>query len=276
MSSRCRVYDLSLRLPPGADARSQPAKSEAESQDGQDRLVLEHLGLARKLANRYAGRGEPLEELTQVAMLGLVQAAQRFDPDRGTSFSSFAVPTILGEIRRYFRDQCWAVRVPRPVHDLYLEIQRAQDHLTTELQRAPTVRELARKLRATEEQIIEAQEGGMAYTAMSLDAPERSNDADGWTLGDKVGGDDDRLELLEDRETVRDLLRQVPDRERTILVRCFYGNRTQAEIAKELGISQMHVSRLLANTLAKLRRAALDPDGAQITWPARRPNRRAV
>lgn len=260
MSSQCQVYEFPRR-PPSSD-----------DPNDRDRLVLDHLGLAQKLASRYAGRGEPLEELTQVAMLGLVQAARRFDCERGTRFSSFAVPTILGEIRRYFRDQCWAVRVPRPVHDLYLEIQRAQDHLTIELQRAPTVRELARRLNATEERIIEAQEGGQAYAAMSLDAPERSSESDGWALGDTVGGYDTQLEVLEDREAVRTLLGQVPERERTILVRYFYGNRTQAEIAKELGISQMHVSRLLANTLAKLRRAALEP-GVEITWPTRRPRR---
>jgi RNA polymerase sigma-B factor len=242
-----------------------------------EQLVQEHLELARKLAYRYAGRGEPVEELVQVAMLGLVQAARRYDPERGNGFVPFAVPTILGEIRRYFRDQCWAVRIPRPLHDLYRQLQPAREELSAKLNRAPTPRELADHLDVSQHEILEALECGTAYSAISLDAPESDSDDGGRTIGETVGADDDRIDLIEQREAVRKALAQLPARERRILVLRFYGERTQAEIADELGISQMHVSRLLTSTLKLIRAAVLQDDAEPIRWPApRRHNTRAA
>ncbi len=233
-------------------------------------LVVEHLDLARRLAHRYAGRGEPLEELVQVARLGLVQAAHRFDPERG-SFASFAVPTILGELRRHFRDRCWAVQVPRPVRDLYAAVQQANEQLTRSSGRPPTVGELADELDVTREEILEAQESRQAYRALSLDRPVTSvgEDDDGPTLGESIGTVDDDFGFVDDRESVRALLPQVPARERRILYLRFYCDRTQSQIAEELGMSQMHVSRLLSQTLTKLR-DAVEGDSNVIEWPPTR------
>ena len=244
--------------------------------DGASKLVLDHLGLARKLAFRYAGRGEPLDELTQVAMVGLVQAANRFDPERGPSFVSFAVPTILGEIRRHFRDHCWAVHVPRPLHDLYYAVLQANDRLSGTLKRAPSVRELAEELEVSEAEIVEAQESGHAYAALSLDGPASGGDDDESSpLGELLGTEDGGLTHVENREAVRRILAQVPPRERRILLLWFFGERTQAQIAEELGMSQMHVSRLLAMTLLKVRTAILDDQAAPIEWPTPRPRQKA-
>ncbi|HEY6739480.1 MAG TPA: SigB/SigF/SigG family RNA polymerase sigma factor [Actinopolymorphaceae bacterium] len=239
-------------------------------------LVLQHLDLARKLAARYSGRGQPLDELTQVAMLGLVQAANRFDPERGTNFVSYAIPTILGELRRYFRDQCWAVRIPRPLHDLYHASTAAQERLSAQLGRSPTAREVAADLDVPEEDVLHALESGSAYSALSLDAPAPNADdnADNARpLAESIGDDDETLDRIEQREAVRQILATVPHRERRILVLWFFGNRTQTQIAEELGISQMHVSRLLASTLARIRTAVLDPGGEPIHWPTPRQRR---
>jgi RNA polymerase sigma-B factor len=254
-------------------SESTPPAQPAASVDVTD-LILEHRALAQKLASRYAGRGEPLEELIQVAMVGLVQAATRFDPDRGTSFSSYAVPTILGELRRYFRDHCWAMHIPRPLHDLYQEVLHATERLTGTLGRPPTVKELARDLEVGEDAIIEAQEAGNAYTVRSLDAPTSADsDSDARTPAELLGSDDINLEHVEQREAVRRTLSQVPARERRILLLSFFGERTQAEIATELGMSQMHVSRLLAMTLEKVRTAVMNDDAAPIEWPTPRRRR---
>ncbi|GAB3430650.1 sigma-70 family RNA polymerase sigma factor [Flindersiella endophytica] len=239
-----------------------------------EELIEQHIGLARKLAYRYAGRGEPAEELVQVAMLGLVLAARRYDPERGNGFTSFAIPTILGELRRYFRDQCWAVRIPRAMHDLYRRIGPAREKLQARLSRAPTPRELAAELDVAEDDVLHALECSSAYSAISLDAPDQSSDDGGRTIADTVGEDDSRMDLVEQRESVRDALAHLPARERRILVLRYYGERTQAEIAEELGISQMHVSRLLSTTLERIRRA-IDSDSAEpIQWPS--PRNRAV
>jgi RNA polymerase sigma-B factor len=254
-------------------SESTPPAQPAASVDVTD-LILEHRALAQKLASRYAGRGEPLEELIQVAMVGLVQAATRFDPDRGTSFSSYAVPTILGELRRYFRDHCWAMHIPRPLHDLYQEVLHATERLTGTLGRPPTVKELAKDLEVGEDAIIEAQEAGNAYTVRSLDAPTSADsDSDARTPAELLGSDDINLEHVEQREAVRRTLSQVPARERRILLLSFFGERTQAEIATELGMSQMHVSRLLAMTLEKVRTAVMNDDAAPIEWPTPRRRR---
>jgi RNA polymerase sigma-B factor len=236
-------------------------------------LIEEHMELARRLAYRYARRGEPVEELVQVAMLGLVQAAKRYDPELGNGFVPFAIPTILGEIRRHFRDRCWAVRIPRPLHDLHRRMLPARERLSARLSRSPTPRELADELGVTQEEILEVLECATAYNAVSLDAPAPSaDDDDGRTLGDMVGLDDNQVEFVERREAVRNALAQLPARERRLLALRYYGERTQEEIAEELGISQMHVSRLLTSTLALLRSAVLDDEAEPIHWPVPRSN----
>ena len=264
-----------ITLPTTVDnPQASPSTARTELSPDVTSLILEHRALAQKLASRYAGRGEPLEELTQVAMVGLVQAARRFDPDRGTSFTSYAVPTILGELRRHFRDHCWAMHVPRPLHDLYQDVLHATERLTGSLGRPPTVKELAADLEVGQDAIIEAQEAGNAYTVRSLDAPTSSDgDNDARTPAELLGSDDIRLDQVEQREAVRRTLGQVPARERRILLLSFFGERTQAEIAAELGMSQMHVSRLLSMTLSKVRTAVMNDDATPIEWPAPRRRR---
>lgn len=240
------------------------------AQPATNELVEQHVTLARRIASRYAGRGEPLEDLVQVAMIGLVNAAHRYDPERGTDFPRYAVPTILGELRRHFRDSCWAVRVPRGLQELTLRVQAAGDALTRELGRSPTVAEVADRLEVTEDEVLEALEAGSAYSATSLDAPVLRDDPDGPTLAERLGGEETAIDDIEAREAARQVLAQLPERERRLLTLRFFGNRTQREIAEELHISQMHVSRLLARTLTRLRDHLVE--GAQLPpdWENRR------
>jgi RNA polymerase sigma-B factor len=212
------------------------------------------LPFAGRMARRYRGRGEIFEDLEQVARLGLVKAIDRYDPQRG-SFTAYAVITISGEIKRHFRDRTWGVHVPRRVQDLSLEVGHAAMVLTTELSRRPTPAELAAHLRLPESAVLEALESSAGYSPASLNAPAG---VDGSAeFGDLLGGADPELEAVDDKITVAGLLVRLPTRERQMLAMRFYGNRTQAEIAMELGISQMHVSRLLSRALGWLREAML-------------------
>jgi len=213
------------------------------------------LPFAGRLARRYRDRGEPLEDLEQVARLGLLKAVDRYDPDRG-SFTAYAVITISGEIKRHFRDRTWGVHVPRRVQDLSLEVGHASMVLTSMLSRTPTPAELAERLKVTEEAVLEALESAAGYSPASLNAPVHGNDGPA-EFGDLLGGADADLEMVDDKVTVAGLLLRLPPRERQMLAMRFYGNRTQAEIAAELGISQMHVSRLLSRALGWLREAML-------------------
>jgi RNA polymerase sigma-B factor len=224
-----------------------------------DELVQGHLPLVEYLARRFAGRGEPLDDLVQVATIGLIKAVDRFDPERGVEFSTYATPTIAGEIKRHFRDKGWAVRVPRRLQELKLSLTRASSDLTQTLGRAPTVAELAAQLNLTEEEILEGLESAHAYSTVSLDAPD-SDDDDGPAVADSLGMVDDALEGVEYRESLKPLLEALPPREKRILVLRFFSGMTQSQIASELGISQMHVSRLLARTLAQLREGLLAED----------------
>jgi RNA polymerase sigma-B factor len=219
-----------------------------------DELTRYCLPFAGRLARRYRGRGEPLEDLEQVARLGLVKAIDRYDPARG-SFTAYAVITISGEIKRHFRDKTWGVHVPRRVQDLCLEVGHASVVLTTELSRAPTVAELAGHLQVSEASVLEALESSAGYSPASLNAPAGGEGSA--EFGDMLGGADAELESVDDKLTVAELLLRLPARERRMLAMRFYGNRTQAEIAAELGISQMHVSRLLSRALGWLREAML-------------------
>lgn len=215
-----------------------------------DQLIADHLPLVRAVAFRFADRGEALDDLIQVGSLGLVKAVDRYDPEHGAAFSSFAVPTILGEIKRYFRDHTWAVRVPRRLQELRGRISRATPELQQRLGRSPTVAELAAELEVTGDEVLEALEAADAYQALPLDAPAGQ---DGLTTAERVGDFDLGIQRIEDREALRPLLAALPAREREILRLRFVENATQSQIAEQIGVSQMHVSRLLAGTLAQLR-----------------------
>ncbi|HEX7745109.1 MAG TPA: SigB/SigF/SigG family RNA polymerase sigma factor [Micromonosporaceae bacterium] len=232
-------------------------------QEARDDLVRFALPFAGRLARRYRGRGEPLEDLEQVARLGLVNAVDRYDPERG-SFTAYAAITIVGEIKRHFRDRTWGVHVPRRLRDLILEVGQATAALTSELSRAPSVAELADRLETPEEEILAALESAAGYSPASLNAPVGGESAA--EFGDLVGESDTDLESVDDRVTVSGLLGRLPWRERRILAMRFYGNQTQAEIAARFGISQMHVSRLLSRALNWLREAMLADSPA--TWQA--------
>ena len=204
------------------------------------------------LARRFRNRGEWLDDLTQVATIGLIKSIDRFDLERGVEFSTYATPTIVGEIKRHFRDKGWAVRVPRRLQELKLSLTKAIGDLAQREGRAPTVSELAAHLQMSEEEVLEGLESANAYSTVSLDAPD-SGDEDAPAVADSLGMVDDALEGVEYRESLKPLLEQLPPREKKILLLRFFGNMTQSQIAAELGISQMHVSRLLARTLTQLR-----------------------
>lgn len=223
-----------------------------------DELISEHLGLAIALARRFAGRGEATDDLEQIATLGLLKAVERFEPERGLAFSTFATPTISGEIKRHFRDRSWSVRVPRGLQELGLRLTATVADLTNELGRSPTVAEIAVRIEVEPEAILEAMEANRAFATQSLDAQLPGDDR---TLGDTIGGDEPGLDQIEHEMVVSDLLATLPEREQRILRLRFFDGLTQTEIAAKVGISQMHVSRLLSRSLDALRRG-LDPDSA--------------
>ena len=220
-----------------------------------DALIERALPLAHQVARRYQRSSEPLEDIVQVARLGLVKAVERFDPDRGVAFSTYAVPTMLGEIKRYFRDTGWAVHMPRSLQERVFTVERAEKTLHGRLGRAPSVEELAEHAQLTVEEVLEAMEAATAYDARSLDAPAPSDD-EAPSYGDTLGREDPHFELVEDRGAVRSALRILPLRERRILHMRFVEDMTQAEIARHVGVSQMQVSRLLRRSLAQLREVA--------------------
>jgi RNA polymerase sigma-B factor len=213
-------------------------------------LIEAHLGLVEYLARRFAGRGEPLDDLVQVATIGLVKAVDRFDPGREVEFSTYATPTIVGELKRHFRDKGWAVRIPRRLQELNLRLGQIVGDLSQRTGRSPTVGEIAGAAGTTEEEVLEAMDSAHAYNLVSLDAPTGD---EGLSLHEQLGVDDETIDLLEYRASLAPLLEQLPSRERTMLYLRFFKGLTQSEIADRLGISQMHVSRLLARTLAQLR-----------------------
>ncbi|WP_167176893.1 SigB/SigF/SigG family RNA polymerase sigma factor [Saccharomonospora amisosensis] len=217
-----------------------------------DQLVTGHLPLAEHIAQRFSGRGVAKEDLVQVARVGLINAVDRFDPRRGSDFLSFAVPTVMGEVRRHFRDTGWVIRVPRRLKELHLSINNASTHLSQRLGRAPTPSEIATHLGLSPDEVYEGLEAGNAYHSMSLDEV-LSADTENLALGDTLGEEDAALAGVENHETLQPLVKDLPERERTILALRFVHNMTQTQIAERIGISQMHVSRLLARTLKKLR-----------------------
>src|SRR4051795_1531600 len=223
-----------------------------------DEIVASQVGLAEYLARRFKNRGEPIEDLIQVALLGLLKAVERFDPSRGLEFSTFATPTIVGELKRHFRDKGWAVRVPRRVQELHLRMGTVVSSLSQDLGRSPTIGEIAERAGASEEEVLEAMEAGRAYRFASLDAPGAAGDDENQSLASQLGEDDPLLAGIEHRVALSPLIAELPRREQLILHLRFFEGLTQSEIASRLGISQMHVSRLLARSLAKLRGSADD------------------
>jgi RNA polymerase sigma-B factor len=217
-----------------------------------DGLVALHLPLVEHCARRFRNRGEPFEDLVQVGTIGLIKSIDRFDLDRGVEFSTYATPTIIGEIKRYFRDKGWAIRVPRRLQELRLQISATTAELTQVLGRSPTPRELAEAIGCSVEEIVEGIESGNAYSTLSLDASD-DGDEGGVSMLDLMGLDDEELEQVEIRESIKPLLEALPAREKRILLLRFFKNKTQSEIADEIGVSQMHVSRLLSRTLDQLR-----------------------
>ncbi|MDT7589513.1 MAG: polymerase sigma-B factor [Pseudonocardiales bacterium] len=224
-----------------------------------DRLITGYLPVAQHLARRFVHRGVPLEDLVQVATLGLINAVDRFDPAFGREFLAYAIPTIQGELRRYFRDHSWSMRVPRRLKDLHVSINRVTEELAQGLGRAPRPSEIASRLGISLDEVLEGLEATASYASQSLDEVLTEGE-DKATLANLLGTNDTGLELVEVHHTLGPLLETLPARERTILVLRFFENMTQSKIAAQLGISQMHVSRLLTQTLATLRERVLDPE----------------
>jgi len=220
--------------------------------DAREALVARFLPLARKLARRYAGAREPFDDLMQVASLGLVKAVDRFDPGRGLAFSSFAVPTILGDLGRYFRDSGWSAHVPRGAQELALRVQQAQERLTTSTGRSPSVNELAELLELSIEEVVEALEAAAAHHASSLDVSVDDADGESRSLADGFGAQDHRFALVDATATIGAAARRLSEREREVLALRFFDDRTQTEIAQQIGVSQMQMSRILRRALGRL------------------------
>jgi RNA polymerase sigma-B factor len=251
-----------LRAYPAERARTRKdrallVRAHAGDRQAREQLVERYLPLARQLARRYHHGREPLDDLVQVASLGLLKAIDRFDPSRETALSSFAVPTILGELKRHFRDKGWSVRVPRDLQELAVRLEPTSEALTRELGRTPTPNELAERLGVALEQMLEAREAAGAYRAVSLDRPRDDDDEGG--IAPALGVEDPGFGEAEDAVTVQRLLWVLSDREREVLRLRFAEDLTQAEIGSRIGVSQMHVSRLIRQAIGRLREAAEQP-----------------
>jgi RNA polymerase sigma-B factor len=268
---------MSAERPHPIDPSQQPPVPMDEALAGEDELLREYartrdeaareevvrrfLPFARSLAMRYSGGVEPTEDLVQVASLGLVAALQRFDPERGVPFAAFAGPTILGELRRHFRDRVWTLRVPRGLQERIRDVETAIAKLSHELERSPTVAELAELLDITEADVLESFEATVARRTVSLDQPAPATDSgDQAPISERIGGDDPGYELVEDREAIEASAGVLDETEREILRLRFEEDMTQSKIAEQVGYSQMHVSRILRRALGKLRQAASEPD----------------
>lgn len=229
--------------------------------DAREKLVMSHLNLVRFIANKFKNRGEPIDDLIQVGYLGLLKAIDRFDPSRGLEFTTFATPTIMGEIKRHFRDKGWSVRVPRRLQELSAKVNQATDTLTSQLQRSPTIAEIADYLDATVDEVLEAMESSSAYSSVSLEAPSGADDDDTPSVIDRYATEDSDLAFTDDRIIIEEALASFSPRERDVIEMRFLKGMTQIEIAEKLGISQVQVSRLLRRTLKKIQ-DKIDPEGA--------------
>lgn len=251
---------MSVQVGSRQDLREKFARfARSRDDDLRSLLVEAHLGLAEHLARRFTHRGEPYDDLVQVASLGLIKAVDRFDPDRGVEFTTYATKTILGELKRHFRDKGWAVRAPRRVQELYLHLGQAIAQMSQELGRSPTIKELARETSASEDDVIEALEAGQAYRSASLDSAGPDEEA----LVDRLGAEDERFRDAEWRAVLEPHLERLSVRDREILRLRFVDGLTQSEIATRIGISQMHVSRLLSRSLTALREACGEDPAAE-------------
>lgn len=239
----------------GQDAATLLARySRTRDPELRERLVNLHENLVRYLANKFASRGEPLDDLIQVGMIGLLNAIERFEPDRGLKFATYATPTIVGEIKRYFRDKAWSVSVPRRLKELSQSAERARQGLAAQTGRAPSIAEVAAKIGATEEETLEALELGTAYTTVSLDAPVSSpTDNADVSWAECLGANDGAIAALTAHADLRAAIDHLDERERAIVIGCFFNELSQAEVAKRLNISQMHVSRLQKRAIEHLR-----------------------
>ena len=233
-----------------------------QCQRDRDAIIQRCLPLADHIARRFRNRGEPLEDLVQVARVGLLNAVNRFNVDNGNEFIAFAVPTMMGEVRRHFRDHGWSVKVPRRLKELNMQLKNAREELSHQLGRAPTASEIAERLGIDRDAVVEAEIASRAYSTLSSDAPTGGNDDDddGRSVTNTIGGIDANLDKVLDVATVRPLLAALPEREQNVLRLRFFENMTQTQIAGRLGISQMHVSRLLARSLAALREQNRAPE----------------
>jgi RNA polymerase sigma-B factor len=216
-----------------------------------EKLVEAHLGIAHHLAGRFSNRGESHDDLVQVATIGLIKAIDRFDIEREVEFTTYATPTIVGELKRHFRDKGWSVRAPRRIQELYLELGAAAEELAQELGHPPNVPQLAARTSSSEEDVLEALEAGQAYRATSIDAPDHQYG----TIASRLGGIDTGFENADDRQVLVAALETLPERERHILKLRFIEGMTQSQIAEQIGVSQMHVSRLLSASIAHLRKS---------------------
>lgn len=228
--------------------------------DAREKLVMSHLNLVRFIANKFKNRGEPIDDLIQVGYLGLLKAIDRFDPSRGLEFTTFATPTIMGEIKRHFRDKGWSVRVPRRLQELSAKVNQATDTLTSQLQRSPTIAEIVDYLDATVDEVLEAMESSSAYSSVSLEAPSGADDDDTPSVIDRYATEDSDLAFTDDRIIIEEALASFSPRERDVIEMRFLKGMTQIEIAEKLGISQVQVSRLLRRTLKKIQ-DKIDPEG---------------
>ncbi|QWT17089.1 SigB/SigF/SigG family RNA polymerase sigma factor [Collinsella sp. zg1085] len=233
---------------------------EQDDMDAREKIVMSHMNLVRFLANKFKNRGEPLDDLIQVGYLGLLKAIDRFDPSRGLEFTTFATPTIMGEIKRHFRDKGWSVRVPRRLQELSAKVNQATDLLTTELQRSPKVEEIAAYLEATVDEVLEAIESSSAYSSVPLEGPSSTDPEDTPSVIERYATEDTELAFTDDRLVIEEALAGFSPREREVIELRFVKGMTQIEIAEQLGISQVQVSRLLRRTLKKVQEK-IDPTG---------------
>ncbi|MBO0675890.1 SigB/SigF/SigG family RNA polymerase sigma factor [Mycolicibacterium sp. S2-37] len=232
--------------------RAMPAESHEFARQ-RELIVTRCLPLADHIAFRYHRKGENLDDLVQIARVGLMHAVNRYDPDTGSNFLSYAVPTMLGEIRRHFRDNGWAMHVPRRLKDLHVQITRVTPNLTQTLGRAPTATDLAGELGVDRQEVVECLVAGDAYSVRSIDSPISGSDDTARSLADTIGAVDADMDHITDRESLRPLLAALTERERTVISLRFFASMTQTQIAEQIGVSQMQVSRILANTLKQLR-----------------------
>jgi RNA polymerase sigma-B factor len=240
---------------------------DAKDPAAREELITRYLPLVRSLARRFASRGQPVEDLIQVGSIGLIKAIDRFDLDRGVELSTYATPTILGEIKRYFRDKGWAVKVPRALQDLNVRLNRVTEQLTVKLQRSPTIAELAAATEVTEEEVVEAIESGRAYSSVSIFSGGTNEEEESLELLDCLGQEEQAYEIFEQRRVLAPAMERLDPRERLILHLRFFEGMTQTQVAARIGISQMHVSRLIRKSIDNLRENMMQQD--DLAEPAR-------